>query len=329
MMAKVVVAIDLGGTNIKAALVATNGQILREKRVPTEAAEGPEAVCSRIVVLARDLIQAEGLAMEDVISVGIGVPGPLNSKTGVVLRCPNMPGWEDFKVAEFITEQLQVAVHIENDANAAALAEAWVGAGKGTRHVVCMTLGTGVGCGVVANGRILKGQGQGAELGHMIVREGGRLCGCGARGCLEAYAAAGSVAKRAIDALNDGGPAVRKSRLAGTTPTCKSVFQAAEEGDALALRLVSDTARYLAAGLASVVHIFHPQVIVLTGGMISAGDDAVLGPTKKFLSTLAMSEMLQSVEIKLSPLEDRAGVLGAAAIALNRSGHPVLDLEEC
>jgi len=328
-MAEVVIAIDLGGTNIKGAVVDTTGRLITEGRTPTLSDKGPDDVCRRIADLGRQLVDAASCSFDDVVALGVGIPGPCSSKAGLVIRCPNMPGWENYPVAKTLTELLDVPVHVENDANAAALAEAWLGGGKGCRHVVCLTLGTGVGCGIVANGRILKGQGQGAELGHMIVREGGRQCGCGARGCLEAYASAGAVAKRAEDALRDGGPAVGRSVLAdGSAPTCERVFRAAEEGDSLALRLVSDTARYLAAGLASVVHIFHPEVIVLTGGMIRAGEDAVLVPTRKFLSTLAMAEMLRDVRLELSPLEDRAGILGAAAIALNRTGHPVLHLEE-
>ena len=224
-MSELVVAVDLGGTNIKAALVDRNGRVLINGRSATKAENGASSVCSRIVSLVKKLFKRQGVSAKDLLSLGIGVPGPLDSKTGVVLRCPNMPDWENYNLAKRLTAALKLPVHIENDANAAALAEAWLGAGKGCKHVVCLTLGTGVGCGLVIDGRIMKGQGQGAELGHMIVREGGRLCGCGARGCLEAYASAGAVSKRAIEALQEGGPAVKASLLAGKEPSCKDVFQ--------------------------------------------------------------------------------------------------------
>lgn len=323
-MTATVIGIDLGGTNVKGALVTHEGQVIDEARVPTDAAEGAERVVGRMAEVCRRLGLAAEAADHEVLGLGVGAPGPLDSSLGVVVRCPNLPGWDHFPLAERLRARTGLAVSIENDANAAAVAEAWCGAGAGRRHVVTITLGTGVGSGVIVDGALLKGRGFGGELGHMIVREGGRLCGCGARGCLEAYASASAVARRAAETLGEGGPAVRRSVLAGTVPTCESVFRAAAEGDDLALRVVNDTARYLAAGLASVVNIFHPEVVVLTGGMIRAGEDLVLGPTRKYLAHLALRECLEGVQIMLSPLQDRAGVLGAAAVGFAGVGRSVL-----
>lgn len=315
-----VLAIDLGGTNVKAAIVDGSGRILEEDHCPTESHKGPDAVLHAMTDLSRRLLERAGLGVEDLVALGVGAPGPLDSKSGIILRCPNLPGWENLPVAERLSAALKLPVHLENDANAAALAEAWVGAGKGRRHVICLTLGTGVGSGVVVDGRLLKGRGLASEIGHMIIREGGRRCGCGARGCFESYASATAVVARAEEALDqclaDGGV----SSLAGKVISCKAVFDAAGEGDGLAARIVEDTAQHLAVGLASLIHVFHPEVIVLTGGMIRAGERALLEPARRHLWTLAMSEFLEGLELLLSPLADRAGVLGAAAVALRRSG---------
>jgi len=320
-----VVGVDLGGTNIKVALVDDTGRVAYEDRCPTTSADGPSAVCARIAQLVDELLLAAGLNVSQVLALGIGAPGPLDSRAGLVLRCPNMPGWENFPLSAELTERCGLPVHLENDANASALAEAWIGAGRGKQNVVCITLGTGVGSGVVAGGRLLKGRGLACELGHMIVHEGGRLCGCGARGCFEAYASATAVVKRACEALLE---TPNESPLAELSDiTCKDVFDAALEGDAIAVSVIDGTARYLAAGMASIVHVFHPDVIVLTGGMIAAGEEALLRPAVAYLEERAMAECLAGTAIELSELRDRAGILGAAAVALVRSG--VLDLTTC
>ena len=309
----VVLGIDLGGTNIKGALVDENGFVHGSRSVPTDSSNGPEAVCRDIASLSRELIK--GCSEEhSIVAAGVGVPGPLDAEEGIVHRCPNIDGWEDFNIVGELRELLELPVFIENDANVAILAEAWVGGAKGARNAVCLTLGTGIGSGIIVNGELLRGMGQASELGHMIIREGGRLCGCGAHGCFEAYSSAGAVAAIAKEALLHGGPVVKKSALFGTDPTCESVFRASSMGDALAIRLVADMSRYLATGIASIINIFHPEVIVLTGGMINAGDEAVLGTVRKYLPCLAMKELLKDVKINLSPLQNRAGVLGAASL---------------
>lgn len=313
---QVVLAIDFGGTNIKGALIDEHGFVHVSRSVPTKSDSGPVAICEDIAALSRDLAKACS-DEHTIVAAGVGVPGPIDAQEGIVLRCPNIGGWEDFDIVSELKKLVELPVFIENDANAAVLAEAWVGGAKGAKNVVCLTLGTGIGSGIIVNGQLLSGVGQASELGHMIIREGGRLCGCGAHGCFEAYASANSVAAIAKEAILYGGPLVKNSTLYGTEPTCAAVFKSAGLGDALAIRLVADTSRYLAAGIASVVNIFHPEAIILTGGMINAGDEAVLGTVRKYLPCLAMKELLKDVKISLSPLQNRAGILGAAAVAFS------------
>ena len=313
---QVVLAIDFGGTNIKGALIDKQGFVYGSRSVPTDGRNGPESICNDIATMAKDLV--ESCSDEySIAAAGVGVPGQIIASEGIVLCCPNIGGWSDFNIVNELEGLLDLPVFIENDANAAVLAEAWVGGAKGAKNVVCLTLGTGIGSGVLVNGHLLTGLGHGSELGHMIIREGGRLCGCGAHGCFEAYASASAVATIAREALVYGGPVVKKSTLFGTEPTCEDVFKSAALGDALAIRLAADTSRYLATGIASIVNIFHPEAIILTGGMINAGDEAVLGTVRKYLPCLAMKDLLKDVKISLSTLQNRAGILGAAAIAFN------------
>lgn len=319
---QVVLAIDFGGTNIKGALIDEHGFVHESRSVSTASGSGPVGICEDIAKLCRELAKACS-DEHTIVGVGVGVPGAIDAARGIVLRCTNLPGWTDFDIVGELKSLLELPVFIENDANAAVLAEAWVGGAKGAKNVVCLTLGTGVGSGVLVNGQLMSGVGQASELGHMIIREGGRLCGCGAHGCFEAYASASSIAAIAKEALLYGGPLVKNSVLYGTEPTCEAVFKAADSGDPLAIRLVADASRYLAAGIASIVNIFHPESIILTGGMINAGDEAILGTVRKYLPCLAMKELLKDVKITLSPLQNRAGILGAAAVAFSciKNGH--------
>jgi glucokinase len=316
-MTKRYVGIDLGGTNLKLGLVAADGGLIERLSVPTEASGGPEHVLGRMAQGVRDLAEKAGLAMDEVAAVGVGVPGPLDSAEGVVHFTPNMPGWINVRVRGTLEDHLGCTVVVENDANAAAYGEFRVGAGRDVDSMFVLTLGTGVGGGIVLNGRLLRGvTDTGAELGHVILRYGGRLCGCGNRGCLEAYASATAVVARFREEATVSDLA-RKPDL-----ECKDVFDAADAGDKAAARIVAETAEYLAVGITSILHALNPEMVVLTGGMMGAGD-AFLEEIRGHVKALAFPSAYEPCEIRWSTLGGDAGILGAAlaAEAFDRTGQ--------
>ena len=320
-MTKRYVGIDLGGTNLKLGLVSPDGQILERLSTPTEAQAGPDHVLARMAQAVRDLGAKAGIDVADVAAVGVGSPGPLDSKAGVVLFTPNMAGWNNVPVRDTLQADLGRPVVLENDANVAAYGEFRCGAGRAVRNMFLLTLGTGVGGGIVLDGRLFRGTTDtGAELGHIIVQHNGRRCGCGNHGCLEAYASATAVVGRFAEAMAAG----EATHLdAGKDATCKDIFDAAAAGDRLAVRIVEETAEYLAIGITSILHVLNPEMVVLTGGMMGAGD-AFLDQVRRHVGRTAFESARKGCTICWSTLGGDAGILGAAlaAEAFDRTGQP-------
>jgi len=316
-MAKRYVGIDLGGTNLKLGLVSAEGEMLASLSVPTEAQEGPDHVLRRMAVGVRQVAEKAGTPMDDVAAVGVGVPGPLDSAKGLVHIAPNLPGWIDVPVRDTLQKALGKTVVVENDANSAAYGEFRVGAGRDVNSMFVLTLGTGVGGGIVQDGRLLRGASDtGAELGHTIIRYGGRLCGCGNRGCLEAYASATAVVARFREEAGVSDLS-RKPDL-----ECKDVFDAAEAGNKAAARIVAETAEYLAVGITSILHALNPELVVLTGGMMGAGEP-FLDQIRRHVAGMAFPSAWKICDVRWSTLAGDAGILGAAlaAEAFDRTGQ--------
>ena len=315
------VGVDLGGTNLKLGLVSAEGELLLRHSAATEADRGPDHVLARIAGAVRALCDAAPIGLADVSAVGLGAPGPVDWKAGVVVFAPNLSGWRDVPARDRLHQNLGRPVVLENDANAAAYGEFRCGAGRDVRNLVLLTLGTGIGGGIVLDGRLFRGPTDtGAELGHMVIRHGGRRCGCGNRGCLEAYASATAVVARMGEALQAG----ERSRLADSADlTCEDIFAAAEAGDDLARRIVEETADYLATGITSILHILNPEMVVLTGGMMGAGDE-FLNEIRRRVRQSAFERASSACEICWSTLGGDAGILGAAlaAEAFDRTGRP-------
>lgn len=320
-MTKRYVGVDLGGTNLKVGLVSADGKMFDRQSCATEADRGPQHVLSRIAEAVRRLCETAGLNLADVAAVGVGAPGPLDTKAGVVLLAPNLPGWRNIAARDRLAEDLDRPVILENDANAAAYGEFRCGAGRDVASMVLLTLGTGIGGGIILDGRLFRGATDtGAELGHIVVQHGGRRCGCGNRGCLEAYASATAVVARAQESIEAGEP----SSLADAPGiTAKNVFGAAEAGDDLATRIVEETADYLASGITSILHVLNPEKVVLTGGMMGAGD-AFLERVRRNVRRSAFERASAACEIRWSALGGDVGILGAAlaAEAFDRTGRP-------
>lgn len=305
-------AVDLGGTNVRAALVTSSGVIRYHVAQPTRANEGPDAVIDRIVALVEDVTVHETLAPD--VLVGVAAPGPLNPHTGVLHFAPNLPGWRDVKLRDILAEQLQRRVVVGNDGNAAALGEAMFGAGQHYRHVIYIGLGTGVGGGIVIDGRVIDGvHGLGGEVGHIPVDITGPRCHCGGIGCVEAYAGGWAIARDGrILVRSERSVAIQKAALDGPI-TAEVVAKAAANGDPAAKGVFERVGWALGVGLAGLVNVFNPELIVIGGGLAAAGD-LILDTVRETLPRYAMRQIYPDVTVVRSTLGTRTGILGAAAL---------------
>ena len=313
------IGLDLGGTNIKAGVVDEKARVVTKISVVTNAQNGPDAVIAALVTAAVEVAKQAKLPLENIAGIGIGSPGMLDIKNGIVRASPNLPGWKNEKVRDRGAAGTGRPAVLENDANAAGFGEFWVASGRdpSIRHLVMLTLGTGVGSGIIIDGKVLHGAFDvGAEAGHMIIVPEGRLCGCGQHGCLEAYASATNTAKRAIEAIEAGEKSSLQKILNGPdgTITAKDVFEAAESGDALASRIVDETATYLGIACVSLCRLLDPQMIVFAGGMILAGQFLFDRVRAAFLSH-TWKMVKPQVQIVPALLGNDAGFIGAAAVA--------------
>jgi glucokinase len=308
--------IDLGGTNIKSGVVDDSGHPLSRVSVETHAELGPEVGLNNLAEAARLAVEASGLSWDDIIGVGLGSPGTMDIGAGMLLNPPNLPGWINFPIRDRLAERLGKPTVLQNDANAAALGEFWVGAGRNTRSLVLFTLGTGIGCGIVVDGRIIEGRhSHGGECGHIIIQmENGRVCGCGGHGHLEAYASATALVKRAREALEHDKTSMLHEALNRGALTSRAIDEAADRGDALAKRLMSETARYLAVGSVSLMHTIDPDVVLFSGGMIAAGPE-LLDAIRAGIKEMAFPIPAAKTRILYAELGGDAGFIGAACCA--------------
>lgn len=316
---RLIVGVDLGGTNIVVGTLPEDGSAVYGHQVqPTPVAEGPDAVVGRIVELIGKSVTAtkRELGTEDlnVAGVGIGSPGPLNTQTGIVVMTPNL-GWRDMPLRDRIADATGLAATLENDANCATLGEWWHGAAQGAQHVVGLTVGTGVGGGVVLDGKILHGASDVAgEIGHMTIDMTGRRCKCGNYGCLEAYASGPNIAARAVEELLAGAATKLPDYVGGDLDriTAQVVYEAARDGDELALDVVRDTARVLGVGIATLVNILNPEIVVVAGGVTLAGDH-LFAPLRAEVKRRAFRPAVDACRIVPGALPGTAGVYGAVA----------------
>ncbi len=314
-----VVGIDIGGTNIVAGTVAEDGsEVLGLVSEPTLAEQGAEGVLSRIMKLARaSMAAARG---KEIAGLGIGSPGPLDTTTGVVLLTPNL-GWVNFPLRDRVAGVLGMPATLDNDANCAIFGEWWRGAARGASHVVGLTIGTGIGGGIVLAGRVYRGKSDIAgEIGHMTIDLNGRRCKCGNYGCLEAYASGPAIAARAIEGIEAGADSSLPRYVNGDLAriTAQIVYEAAHDGDEYALEVVHDTAKFLGAGVANVVNIFNPEVVVICGGVTLAGDKLFL-PLRSEVKRRAFKPAVEACRIVPGELTGTAGVYGAAAVFMQRT----------
>lgn len=318
-----IIGVDLGATNIHSLLIKKNGEILARDFRPTLGYQGKEKTISQIISSIKTL-QEKGkqVGISSFLGVGVGSPGPLSARRGIIYHSPNIPEWENVPLVDILEEKLKLSVFLENDANAAALGEWWIGAGKEVNYLFLLTLGTGVGGGIIIDGEVYHGAWDtGAELGHMIIKEGGMICGCGARGCLEAYASATGVVRRTKALLKQGHSTIL-SQLSRGNPdniTCEMVFEAARQGDVFARWIAEETGKYLGIGVGSLINILNPEMVILTGGMMKAGD-LLFNQVRKYAMLNSLKASREGVKIIPAQLGEDSGAIGAAATVLKRKG---------
>lgn len=310
-----VVTVDLGGTNLRAAVVTAAGELAHRKAVPTPSGGGPEAVIEQMARLIAHVAMDANLPAD--AAVGVTAPGPLNPRTGIVHFTPNLPDWRDVPLRELLAAATGRAVVIGNDGNCAALGEGKFGAGKGTNDLVYLALGTGVGGGVISGGHLLEGaRGLGAELGHVVVALDGPRCSCGAIGCLEAFASGWAIGRegRLVGTTADGAAILREAD--GGTVTAGIVAAAARNGDPAARAILDRAGRALGAAMGAFVNIFNPAMFVIGGGVATLGD-LLLEPARAALPSHCFHASREGIQIVRSSLGDDTGLYGAAALALD------------
>ena len=315
-----IVGVDLGGTTVNVGVVPFDGgPVLGMRSVPTEADKGPKFVVDRIVDLIRDAMRAAqneaGIAEDAFVGIGLGSPGPLDRRTGTVIDTPNL-GWRNFPLRDLISNAVGLEAELDNDANAATLGEWWQGAGQGVSTLVGVTLGTGIGGGIVLDGKVFHGISDVAgEVGHMTIDSTGRRCKCGNYGCLEAYASGPAIAARAVEGLQSGEPSLLPSMVRGELAriTAETVYEAIVAGDDYAKEVMRDTAKFLGTGIANLINILNPGMVVISGGVTRAGD-RLLEPLKKEVRRRAFSHASENCQIVTSSLGSMVGVIGAACM---------------
>jgi glucokinase len=313
----IVLALDVGGTKLAAGVVSGDGRVLSMRSIASRADEGPGAMIERHLELARAVVAESGIDISAIRAVGIACGGPLDPVSGVIQAPPNLPGWHDIPLVDIVSEAFGLPTVVDNDATAGAIAEWWFGAGRAgsVQNLVYLTISTGIGGGLILDGRVYRGAALNAgELGHLTVDYRGRRCGCGRLGCLEAYASGSSIASRAREALDAGEP----SSLADLPVVrAEDVANAAVAGDPLAGRIWDETMEMLGSAMANILDVFNPELIVLGGGVTRARAQ-LLEPVRTIALRDAMPPAARTGDVVLSELGAALGVVSAAAVAFDR-----------
>lgn len=314
-MKNYVVGVDLGGTKISCALSDLEGRVVAQTTIPTLAHEGDNPVLGRIIKSIEMVLEEGKVATNDVAAIGIGSPGPLDAKKGIIVTTPNLP-FKNFQLVKPIEEKFSIPTYLDNDANVAAIAEFMFGAGKGTENMVYITVSTGVGGGAILNGKIYRGSTTNAlEVGHTTVFPGGPRCGCGNLGCLEATSSGTAIGRRANEAVNSK---VETSLRDYETVTSYEVFKEAEKGDAVSKKILDEAFNYLGIGVANIIASFDPDKVIIGGG-VSKGGDVLFNKVQEVVNERCFKSMAEYCKIVPAGLGTDAGVLGAVALAIMES----------
>ena len=318
-----VIGVDMGGTKILSAVIDAEGNILGTAKVSTKAGRGAVAVIDRIANCIQRAVDKSGVDAASIQAVGIGAPGPLDPATGVVIFAPNL-GWRDVPLKTELETRTGFPTFVDNDVNVGTLGEHVFGAGRGIQNVVGIFVGTGIGGGIILQGELFHGASKTAgEIGHIIVKAGGPRCGCGTRGCLEAIASRTAMTKQFQKAiLKKGKKSVLSELTGGDLSAIRSgvLAKAVRLNDALTLKVLKKVTKYLGIGIGSIVNFLNPEMIVLGGGVVEALDDTFLDGIRAATKKYSLPNTLDGVQIVRAELGDNSGILGAAALARQRSG---------
>lgn len=314
-MKKYRIGVDIGGTNIKIALVDFDGKIAYSNTVPTRAEMGYEAGVNNIKQAIKDLMQETNQDSKTIEAIGFGLPGQIDYKSGIVKNLPNIPGWVDIPLAKMIEDEFSIPTRLDNDVRCAALGELNFGAGKGCENLICITVGTGIGSGIVLNGKLVRGASNAAgEIGHIKMSiNDGPLCGCGDFGCFEAYASGPAIVTLAKEYISGGKSAKYKEMAADGIITPYIVAQAALQGDSVSIQIFKQIGKIIGVGLTSVVNLLNPEKIIIGGGVADAGD-ILFKPIRKTIEERAMPIQANSLKVVPAQLANTAGVIGASLL---------------
>ena len=316
---KYYIGIDLGGTNIKAGVVSEDFEIVAKTSCKTNLPRPGEEICADMAKVALEAVKEAGLTLDDIEVVGIGTPGTANSEAGVIEYSNNL-GFLNFPVVKLMKTHIDKPCYVENDANAAAYGEYIAGAAKGANDAVCITLGTGVGGGIIINGKIYSGFNYaGAEIGHTVINVDGPQCTCGRRGCFEVYSSATGLIRMTNEAIAKHPESILKEEADDNGKvSARTAFNAMRKGDAVAKQVVDDYIRYLACGIANTINIFQPDILYIGGGVCNEGDPLML-PLKELVAKEVYTRNSEkNTEIVIAKLGNDAGIIGAAFLGLNK-----------
>lgn len=315
------IGVDLGGTNVRSGLVSHDGEVSQVDKRALERNRGRDIAIGNIVKSIRQVIDASGQP-DQIGRIGIGSPAPLDVYKGIITFPVNLPELHNTPIKGILEKEFRIPVYLDNDANVAAIGEHWKGAGQGTRHFICLTLGTGIGGGIISHGQVLRGfLGHAAEIGHMSIEHDGPECVCHNRGCLELYASATAIAKRTKNRLIQENPTTLIKELVQkdySQITAEIVYQAAKAGDAFAIEVFRETGYFLGAGVASLLALFNPEIVAIGGGVAAAGD-LLLKPAAEVLDERRwVHKKLNPAPLVVCQLGDHGPLIGAAKMAMDR-----------
>lgn len=314
-MKKVIAGIDIGGTKIALALATADCKILTKCSFPTQVEDGAHKILERTLDKLEALIEQEDVVL---IVLGVGCAGPIDRKRGMILSPPNLPGWKEFPLTEIIGKKFKVPINFDNDANAAAVAEHRFGVGRGFNNFVYLTISTGIGGGVIIDGKLVHGfSGNAGEVGHIKVMPNGAQCGCGARGCLETVCSGTAIARRAREKILSGVESLIANQAENIQQiTAKIVAEAAMQGDRLAIEIWDETVFYLSLGLCNIIVTIEPEAIILGGGVATVGEQ-LLAPLREQIYRQVKVINAAKIQILQAGLETESGIYGALALAAN------------
>ncbi|MBA7619902.1 Protein mlc [subsurface metagenome] len=315
-----VLAIDLGGTKIISAIVSPDGQLIAKERSLTLADEGQASVINRLLLAVDRLLKLKNIDSSQLDSISIAAAGGIDIKKGLVTSSPHLPGWHNVPLRDIVRDKYKVGTFLLNDASAAALGEHRFGAGRGVNNLVLLTIGTGIGGGIIIDGRLYHGpSGSAGEFGHTTIDVNGPKCACGNVGCLETLVSGTAMAREARRRIAQGESSSLVEMVAGKIEeiTAEEIGAAARGGDSLALDIITEAATYLGVGLVNLVNIFNPEMIIIGGSVAKLGD-LLLDPARRLVKERAFPISAQAVRIVTAQLGDEAGLLGAAVFALEQ-----------